>query len=235
MSKPGQGSHLAKHTAPRAKLVIRSRGGYRFEFPLAADITTIGRGRDCDLILDDDYASRHHARIEVKRDSHVLIDDESRNGTMVAGEKIEKPWPLSPGDEVTIGNTILVYAAETADDSTTAELRSLTPTQAKSAVRVDMDTWEVWIDGRKLQRKLSVLEFKLLGILYSNLDKVCSRDTLCTELWGKDAYTYDMLHQLVHRLKRRVEPDPLNPVYVLSIPGVGYRLQGATPTTEDEP
>ena len=70
---------------------------------------------------------------------------------------------------------------------------------------------EVWIDGRRLGQKLSVLEFKLLGCLYARANAVCSRDEIGTELWGDGAYIYEMLHQLVHRLKRRLEPDPAIP------------------------
>lgn len=209
----------------KSKLVIRSRGGYRFEFPLEQDVVTIGRGRECSLILDDTFASRRHARIEMQAGRYVLVDEDSRNGTLVDGKQFKGRHPLSPGDEIQIGDSNLIYTVESAEDTTTKEMRSLSPQQIQSPVQVDVQTWEVWIDGRKLGEKLSVLEFKLMGLLYSHADKVCTRELLCTELWGEDAYTFDMLHQLVHRLKRRIEPDPLNPRYLISVAGVGYRLK----------
>ena len=43
----------------------------------------IGRGADCDLILQDSKASRHHARIERERGALVIADDGSANGTFV--------------------------------------------------------------------------------------------------------------------------------------------------------
>ncbi len=218
----------------QSKLVIRTRGGYRFEYPLPAGTTTIGRGRDCDLILEDDFASRHHARIELRNGKYVLTDEESRNGTVVRGKPLHGNRNLAHGDEIQIGDTQLLYIEENAEDPTTKELKPLSPQQIQSPIQVDTQTWEVWIEGKKLVEKLSVLEFKLLGVLYANADRIIGRDELCTELWGKDAYTFEMLHQLVHRLKRRIEPNPLTPRYILSVAGVGYRLNTASedPTRE---
>ena len=213
-----------------AKLVIRTRGGSRFEFPLDRDVTTVGRGHDCDLILDGErYASRHHARIARADNRWVLIDEQSRNGTSVGGRKIGGPHRLRDGDEIQIGDTILLYLERALGDDTGSTL-NVTPDQAQCPIQVDAERWEVLIDGKPLQEKLSVLEFKLLADLYKHADNVCTRDDLCSELWGEGAYTYEMLHQLVHRVKRRVEPDPENPCYIVSVPGVGYKLTCTPPS-----
>jgi len=208
-----------------AKLVVHTGGGYRYEFPLAHDVTTIGRSRDSALVLDDRYTSRHHARLEWRGGRCILIDEGSRNGTFVGGKRIKGPHILSSGDQIQIGDTYLLYVEEAPEESTTKPLEPLTKEQVESPIQVDPQGWEVWVEGRKLREKLSVLEFKLLGYLYAHADVVCSRDDLCSEIWGEGAYTYEMLHQLVHRLKRRVEPDPMNPRYIISVPGVGYKLR----------
>jgi pSer/pThr/pTyr-binding forkhead associated (FHA) protein len=208
-----------------AKLVVRTRSGYRYEFPIPRDLLKMGRARDCDLVLDDKYASRHHARIELSGGSHVLIDEGSQNGTLVEGKRITKPHTLLHGEEIHIGRTGLIYVEESLEDSTTKPVQPLTPEQVDSPIQVDPQTWEVWVEGKKLEGRLSLLEFKLLAHLYRFAGKVCSRDDLCCEIWGEGAYTYEMLHQLVHRVKQRVEPDPRKPRYVVSLPGVGYRLQ----------
>jgi hypothetical protein len=208
-----------------AKLVVRTRGGFRYEFPIASDATTMGRARDCSLVLDDRYASRHHARIDLRGDRYVLLDENSRNGTFVGGLRIKAPHVLTHEDEIQIGDTNLLYLEESPEDSTTKPLQPLTKEQLDSPIQVDLEAWEVWVEGKKLGERLSVLEFKLLGFLYAHADAVCPRDDLCSEIWGEGGYTYEMLHQLVHRVKRRVEPDPENPRYIVSVPGVGYKLR----------
>ena len=207
-----------------AKLVIRTRGGSRYEFPLDRDVTIIGRGHDCDLIIDGDrYASRHHARVERAGDRWNLVDQESRNGTSVGGRKMVGPHRLRDGDEIQIGDTILFYVERSPEDDTGSTLQKSVE-QARSLIQVDFETWEVAIEGERLEPRPSVLEFKLLACLYNHADKVCSRDDLCSEIWGEGAYTYEMLHTLVHRVKRRIEPEPEHPRYIISVPGVGYRL-----------
>ena len=214
-----------------AKLVIRTHGGSRYEFPLDQEVTTIGRGRDRDLILDNDrFASRHHARIERAGDHWVLIDEGSTNGTSIGGRKMSGSHRLRDGEEVQIGDAILFYrerAVEDEDDTGSTLKQSIQ--QARSPIQVDVQTWEVSVDGKKLPGRLSVREFKLLAYLYDHADTVCTRDELSTAIWGEGAYTYDMLHQLVHRVKRRVEPDPENPCYVVSVSGVGYKLSCTPP------
>jgi len=208
-----------------AKLVVRTRSGRRYEFPIGGDLMTMGRARDCDLVLDDRYASRHHARIEKHGGRHVLVDEGSRNGTSVGGEAIKGRHPLADGEEIQIGDTNLLYVEESPGDSTTRPIQPLTRDQVESPVQVDLQGWEVRLEGKRLERRLSVLEFKLLGYLYANAGKVCARDELCTEIWGEGAYTPEMLHQLVHRLKRHLEPDAESPRYIISVPGVGYKLK----------
>ena len=120
-----------------AKLVVRTRSGRRYEFPISGDATTMGRARDCDLVLDDRYASRHHARIEKHGGRHVLVDEGSRNGTWVAGEAIKGRHPLADGEEIQIGDTNLLYVEESPGDSTTKPIQPLTREQVKKLVSED--------------------------------------------------------------------------------------------------
>lgn len=215
-----------------ARLLVRSRGGHRYEFRLEGEVISIGRGADCTLTLADLYASRHHARIERRGDDYVVVDDGSRNGTFVGDERINGPHVLSPGDEISIGNTNLMYLEESLEAVGTAILQPLPEQTQTSPIRVDVRTWEVWVEGHSLKEKLSPLEFKLLAYLCSHPDAVSTRDELGAELWGEGAYTHEMLRQVVHRLKRRLEPDPANPRYITTVPGVGYRLKSSEGATD---
>jgi pSer/pThr/pTyr-binding forkhead associated (FHA) protein len=68
---------------------------------------TIGRAPDSTLVLTDDYASSHHARL-VPRDGQWLVEDlGSTNGTYLDKTKVTAPTPIPNGGKVRIGKTVL--------------------------------------------------------------------------------------------------------------------------------
>jgi len=74
---------------------------------LSLGMVLIGRGADCQLILDDDYVSTRHARI-VAGDSGIYVEDlGSTNGTYVNGQRITAPTSVSLVDSVRIGKTVM--------------------------------------------------------------------------------------------------------------------------------
>lgn len=72
---------------------------------------------------------------------------------------------------------------------------------------------------------LSKTEFRLLRVLAQHLGQVLTHDELLRRVWGPK-YEADMafLWVYVRRLRRKIEPDPSHPRYILTVPGVGYRL-----------
>jgi hypothetical protein len=74
---------------------------------LADAPVTIGRAPESTLVLTDDYASSHHARL-VQKDGQWLIEDlGSTNGTYLDKAKVTRPTPVPPGAKVRIGKTVL--------------------------------------------------------------------------------------------------------------------------------
>lgn len=69
--------------------------------------TTIGRALECELRLDDTYASQQHARIFGRNGSWYVEDLGSTNGTFVNEQKLAAPAMLQPGDRIRIGTTVL--------------------------------------------------------------------------------------------------------------------------------
>jgi pSer/pThr/pTyr-binding forkhead associated (FHA) protein len=68
---------------------------------------TVGRAPECELRLDDTYASQQHARLFARNNSWFVEDLGSTNGTFVNDQKLVAPAMLQPGDKVRVGQTIV--------------------------------------------------------------------------------------------------------------------------------
>ena len=88
---------------------------------------------------------------------------------------------------------------------------------------VDLDKRSVEVGGKAVQ--LTPHEFELLRVLAQNEGKLLTHPTLLREVWGP-AYGDEShyLHVYVSNLRRKIEPDPARPRYLLTEPGAGYRL-----------
>ena len=73
--------------------------------------------------------------------------------------------------------------------------------------------------------RLSPTEFSLLGLLVSNVGKVLTHRVLLQSIWGPEyGGEAEYLRVYINRLRQKLEPDPANPRYLLTEPGVGYRF-----------
>jgi len=88
---------------------------------------------------------------------------------------------------------------------------------------IDVAERIVTAGGRRV--KLSPHEFDLLRVLAQNRGKLLTHKMLLREVWGP-SYQVEAhyLHVYVSHLRRKIEPDPANPRYLLTEPGAGYRL-----------
>jgi two-component system response regulator RegX3 len=82
----------------------------------------------------------------------------------------------------------------------------------------------VAVDGEPVA--LPLKEFDLLEYLLRNSGRVLTRGQLIDRVWGAD-YVGDTKTLDVHvkRLRGKVEPDPANPKYLLTVRGLGYKLE----------
>jgi phosphoserine phosphatase RsbU/P len=86
-------------------------------YPLAMDRVTIGRSRESDIFLPDQWLSRHHAEILKKGDAFFIVDLKSKNGTLLNGQSIQEEKRLRAGDVITLGEHTLTFSsADVADD-----------------------------------------------------------------------------------------------------------------------
>jgi hypothetical protein len=80
-------------------------------FPLAEAHTDIGRGTRVDLRVRDRSVSRSHARILREGFSFTLVDLDSPNGVYLNGHRVRGPRPLTDGDVIELGKTLLRFQA----------------------------------------------------------------------------------------------------------------------------
>jgi two-component system KDP operon response regulator KdpE len=90
-------------------------------------------------------------------------------------------------------------------------------------LRIDRDKRSVTMAGEAIS--LTPTEYDLLRLLAENEGKLLTHPTILRAIWGP-AYREESnyLHVYVSHLRRKIEPDPARPRYVLNQPGVGYRL-----------
>jgi two-component system response regulator RegX3 len=91
-------------------------------------------------------------------------------------------------------------------------------------VRMDVDRHLVTVGGAVVQ--LPLKEFDLLELLLRNAGRVLTRAQLIDRVWGSD-YVGDTKTLDVHvkRLRTKIEPDPAHPQHLLTVRGLGYKLE----------
>lgn len=90
---------------------------------------------------------------------------------------------------------------------------------------VDLDTASVYLDGRE-STQLTAREFEIFEIVYLNRGKILSTATLCERLEGGiwSGYENTLMSHIRH-LREKIEPEPSKPVNLVTVRGLGYRLE----------
>lgn len=184
------------------------------EHPLGAEITTIGRAVENDIVITSKRVSREHAQVQRQGRRMVLADLGSTNGTFLNGERVMAPVELRDGDGVSIGDVLLTF-----HDPESTYLETPFP-----ELVVDAVAGIVRLDRQAVA--LSPKEFALLSYLYERRGQVCSKDDIGNAVWPEyqDAVYDYQIENLVRRLRSRIEPDPANPQLLLTERGRGYKL-----------
>jgi serine phosphatase RsbU (regulator of sigma subunit) len=115
---------------------------------------TIGRSRDSDIFLPDQWLSRHHAEILRKDLNFFLHDMGSKNGTLLNGEPVHGDRRLRHGDVITLGEHVLTFSVEDAEeDSAPPEGTRIFSARELSDIKTKPS-----IDPEELQKQNRVLE-----------------------------------------------------------------------------
>lgn len=98
-------------------------------------------------------------------------------------------------------------------------------------LRIDLDKHQVTLKGRPVE--LSPTEYQLLSILAASPGKVVPHRELLSKVWGKEYSGEDLYLKLyIWYLRKKIEPDPSSPTYIITKRGVGYFLNDR-PTPDD--
>jgi len=98
------------------------------------------------------------------------------------------------------------------------------PVFTRGQLVVDLARRTVAVGGQEVQ--LTPTEYDLLRVFVIHAGKVLTHTTLLRQVWG--AETVNEAHLLrvnISNLRRKIEPDPSRPTYIVTEPGVGYRLR----------
>jgi hypothetical protein len=153
---------------------------------------------------------------------NLLGDDEARLTAPALDDLIAK-GVLEPGEP---SHTPRVFG-ELFQAYLNRQRRSRQP--ARAGVWVDVDAGEAWVDGERVPA-LTDLEYRLLLLVYGRLGKICDKYQIVEAVWGQD-YIDEVddarVEKLISRLRSKLERDPANPKYLVTVRGRGYKLTAA--------
>ena len=103
---------VAPSSKKRPVLIVLQGDDLGTSIPLEGKSVIVGRGADCDIRLDDNLASRQHARLMAATGGQVysVHDLGSTNGTFVNGQIVEDPYALQDGDKIRVGRHVFKFA-----------------------------------------------------------------------------------------------------------------------------
>ena len=174
-----------------------------------------------DLVLPDGSGTDVCRQLRTWTDAPVIV-------LSAVGEEREKVVALDAGADDYVTKP---FGVDELLARLRAALRRTGPSQETTIeigeLRIDVAERMVTVKGKRV--KLSPHEFDLLRVLAQNHGKLLTHRALLREVWGP-AYQVEAhyLHVYVSQLRRKIEPDPSSPRYLLTEPGAGYRLVDPT-------
>jgi len=191
-------------------------------WPVSKESLTIGRSKECDIVIPERQISRYHARVECDEAGYIVRDLGSKNGTVVNGEVLsEQPYQLRDGDEILLAN--VVYIGFIAGEAT-LPLEDII--YAPGELLVDEATKSVRLGRCELDPPLSPAQFSLLSLLITAEGSVVSREDVIDAIWpdAEGGVTDQAVDALVYRLRERLVELNSDHNYITTVRGHGFRF-----------
>lgn len=153
--------------------------------------------------------------------AHTAVDDKVAGFHAGADDYLAKPF--SPRELEVRVEALLKRAGRWESEATTAEKATDGDRFEVGELVIDKRRHEVTLSGARVE--LTPLEFHILERLASEPGRAWSRNDLLDEVWSTEYEGYQRnVDPHINRLRRKIETDPKNPRYVLTVRGVGYKL-----------
>ena len=223
-----------------ALLIVQSGIPGPGAIPLDGPAQVLGRIPVADIDFDNPFVSRRHAEITHGDAGYAIRDLGSKNGTFVDGVRIsDHPRTLVGGEIVELGEgqvvatfalkagTVTLKHADARMNPKSDTPNSTLDPDSSEGLSVDPSKREVFMSGTAIVPPLTRKEFDVLELLWDRRGEACSKDEISARGWPErppGSVTDQEISQCVHRIRKRVEPDPGAPRYVELMRGFGYRL-----------
>lgn len=189
------------------------------------DTFIIGRGADCDLVIQDRQVSRYHAKICRSKEGYVVEDLGSKNGTHLNGVRIPGPVLLQDGDLIQIALAMeIVFIGIDA----TVPLSEQQATQmGLGRLKMDPQAHRVTIYDEEIEPPLSPPQYRLLELLHRNGTRVVTRDEIAEVVWPGTrgvGVSNQAIDALIRRLRDRLSAVDQDHLYIETVRGLGFRF-----------
>ena len=141
--------------------------------------------------------------------------DQDKIQALEAGADDYLTKPFSPGELIARIRVALRRAPATSGPSN--------PRYEYAGLAIDLDARRVKLDGDDIH--LTPIEYKILSTLARNAGRVLTHSTLLKEVWGRHATDNTYLRIHTQHLREKLKDDALNPRFIVTEPGIGYRLK----------
>jgi hypothetical protein len=186
---------------------------------------TVGRNPDADLQLLHPMVSRRHAELSLAGDGGFRVADlGSRNGTMVNNELLQDAARHVQSQAMVQVGPYLLQLTTSADAEADTFIAARRPDVA-GRVSLDRSRRVMLVDGTDAVERLTGLEFRLVEVLADAERGFVQNQALGDSIWGAGLWDSYMLHNLVRRVRRKLEVRGLDAdKLVVGVPRAGYRL-----------
>jgi DNA-binding winged helix-turn-helix (wHTH) protein len=192
-----------------------------------SEVLIIGRDSGCDIVIPDRQVSRFHARLSLEGEKTILEDLSSKNGTFLNNEQIKAPILLNDGDMFSVAY-IQQFAFLSSDATLPLEQIGSTRKDRWGKLYMDMRSRRVWVGDKEIDPPLSVPQFRVLQLLYSQPGQVVSRQEMEVTVWGDEGaigISEQALDALIRRLRERIANLDPDHHYLVTLRGHGVRLE----------
>jgi DNA-binding winged helix-turn-helix (wHTH) protein len=178
------------------------------------------------VVISDRQVSRFHARINITPEGVLLEDLGSKNGSCLNGSQINEPAFLQDGDLIQIA-LVQQFVFLSSDSTMPMDQRGRLSSTSKGKLRLDPRSRRVWVGDEELIPPLSVPQFNLLNLLYTQAGEVVSRQDLMLAVWGEEeaiGVSDQAMDALIRRLRYRISEKDPGHTYIITVRGHGVRL-----------